>query len=140
MAVTPALDPCALTTDASGDSFFSVAGRRVIIVGGEARGIDEITVLPDVIARSLRIAGAHATAFCATRLGVSRAVVLGDTTLTETILAANDLPAALIEISAAQAHAEFELQWRVPAAPASQVDARGARLTITRANRTACAF
>jgi hypothetical protein len=103
------------------DSPFTLAGRRVLIAGGESRGIDEIWMHPLRVLANLRIAGAQAIAVEITPTGVVRTLRVGSATVTERIVAAHDEAAAIVEWSADRAvrldvsfRSDLRLMWPYP--------------------------
>lgn len=96
----PPLDGPALDGTPAEDSPFTLAGRRVLIAGGEARGIDEIWIHPLRVLSSLRIADAETTAVRITPTGIERTLSLRGVTVRERILASYDDAMAVIEWSA----------------------------------------
>jgi glycogen debranching enzyme len=96
----PAFDGPSLDGTPAADSPFTLAGRRVLIAGGEARGVDEVWVHPLRVLSELRVADAETLDVRITPTGVERTLRVGTTTVTERIFAAYDDAVAAIEWSA----------------------------------------
>jgi hypothetical protein len=108
-------DALVITSDAARDDPFTLAGQRCLVLGGEARGIDEVRIHPHLVARELRVAGLRADSYQASRVGIERTMQLPLCRLRERVLIPLDLPGVVIEWSALY-NTDIELRWRTEAA------------------------
>src|SRR3954471_8492772 len=108
-------DPIAITSDQPGADTFTAAGRRALVLGTEALGVAEVWLHSALAVRELRTGGAHAIGFRATRTGIERTLLIGDTVVHERIIAAPEAAAVVIEWQAAGDIASLDVAWRAPA-------------------------
>ena len=96
----PAFGEPSLVGTPGEDSPFTLAGRRGLVAGGEARGIDEIWIHPLRVLSALRVEGAETAAVEVTPTGITRTLSVGGVRVTEKICDGYDDAAAVVEWSA----------------------------------------
>ena len=138
-----------------GDAPFVLAGRRALVTGLEATGVEELRVHPYRVLRRLRLAEGVAVAARATPAGFERRIELDGRLLVERIFVPDAAPGAILEwevfpgpqaSSTCLAPLELELEWRCDledgagAAPGLRGHASGRRLVVEAADGRAAAF
>ncbi|HEX7120650.1 MAG TPA: GH116 family glycosyl hydrolase [Longimicrobiales bacterium] len=111
-AALPPFDPSLRQAgDAAADDPFTLAGRRTLVAGGEARGVDEVWVHPLRVVKALRHEAADAVGFEVTPVGVERRLRVGGCDVVERVFVPRGVPAAIVEWRAPEG-AELSIGWR----------------------------
>lgn len=110
--------PWRQTSDPADDAAYCLTGRRSLVSGGEARGVDEVLIDPFRVLVGLRVEGAIAREVVVTPIDVERRLTVDGRTVVERAFVPRDLPGAIFEWTLRDG-GELALSWRAMVRPAA---------------------